>query len=96
MSSTNRERINAGYTITDSIRIGTTEFVLGERDGAPAQYVTWECKGGSNYYWGHYMTDRDEAERDLLCRASEEREFRDCQLAQKAAQKVNREKDYTR
>ena len=96
MGSTNRERINAGYTITDSIRIGTTEFVLGERDTAPARYVTWECKGGNDYFWGHYMSDRAEAERDLLRRASEERQFRDCQLAQKNSQKNKLEKDHAR
>ena len=65
-------RRNAGYTITESIRIGNVEFVLGEKQTEPAQYVTWECKDGDNYYWGHYMTDKLAALRDLLDRAGQE------------------------
>ena len=66
------ERINAGYTITDSLHIGKAEFVIGENPVAPAPYVTWECKDGNNYFWGHYLTDRMAAEQDLLERAGQE------------------------
>ena len=38
-------------------------------------YVTWACKGGDNYYWGHYFSDPLEAKKDLLGRAGEEVEF---------------------
>jgi len=38
-------------------------------------YVTWTCKGGDNYYWGHYFSDPMEAKRDLLARAGEELEY---------------------
>lgn len=65
-------RENAGYTITEAIRVGNVEFVLGEHPAAPAQYVTWECRDGNNYYWGHYMTDKLAALRDLLDRAGQE------------------------
>ena len=65
-------RTNAGYTITDAIRIGNVEFVIGENAAYPAQFVTWECKGGNNYYWGHYMTNRLTALHDLLDRAAQE------------------------
>lgn len=65
-------RKNAGYIITESIRIGNVEFVLGEKQTEPAQYVTWECKDGDNYYWGHYMTDKLAALGDLLDRAGQE------------------------
>ena len=34
-------RTNAGYTITDAIRIGNVEFVIGENAAYPAQFVTW-------------------------------------------------------
>ena len=44
------DRTNAGYTITDSIRIGETEFVLGKLDSQYTMYVTWACKGRDNYY----------------------------------------------
>lgn len=65
----NSIRTNAGYTITDSVHIGETEFVIGHKVGAFAPYVTWECKGGDNYFWGHYLLSRRDAERDFLERA---------------------------
>lgn len=68
------KRINAGYTITDSLHIGKAEFVIGENPAAPAPFVTWECKDGNNYFWGHYLTDRMAAEQDLLERAGLELE----------------------
>ena len=66
------ERKNAGYTITDSIHIGKAEFVIGEHPKAPDPYVTWECSGGNNYFWGHYCKDRRTAEKNLLERAQAE------------------------
>ena len=41
----------------------------------PAPFVTWECKDGNNYFWGHYLTTRKAAERDLLERAVQELEY---------------------
>ena len=68
-------RINEGYVITDSIHVGETEFVLGKLDSTIPMYVTWACKGGDNYYWGHYFNDLLDAKKDLLTRAGEELEF---------------------
>ena len=68
-------RINQGYVITDSIHIGKAEFVIGEMSNTPAPFVTWECKDGNNYFWGHYLTTRKAAERDLLERAVQELEY---------------------
>ena len=68
-------RINEGYIITDSILIGETEFVFGKHDGKIPMYVTWACKGGDNYYWGHYFSDLLDAKADLLGRAGEELEY---------------------
>ncbi len=65
-------RINEGYTISDSIHIGETEFVLGVNDHQPAMFVTWQCTGGNNYFWGHYHDDPLKAQKDLLDRAGEE------------------------
>lgn len=76
-------RKNAGYIITESIRIGHVEFVLGEKQMEPAQYVTWECKDGDNYYWGHYMTDKLAALRDLLDRAGQELSVLEMRQSQK-------------
>ncbi len=69
------QRINEGYVITDSIHIGETEFVFGKLDSKIPMYVTWACKGGDNYYWGHYFSNPMEAKRDLLARAGEELEY---------------------
>ena len=68
-------RINEGYIITDSIQVGETEFVFGKLDSKIPMYVTWACKGGNNYYWGHYFSDPLEAKQDLLDRAGEELEY---------------------
>lgn len=86
-------RMNAGYIITDSIHIGETEFVIGVSVSAPAQFVTWECKEGSNYYWGHYMSGRMAAEKDLLERAGRELEFQACR---KAPIEKSRQEDHVR
>ena len=45
-------RMNAGYLITDSIHIGTTEFVLGVSIAERSMFVTWACQGSDYYYWG--------------------------------------------
>ncbi len=68
-------RINEGYVITDSIQVEETEFVFGKLDGKMPMYVTWACKGGDYYYWGHYFSDPLAAKKDLLGRASEELEY---------------------
>ncbi len=65
-------RINEGYIITDSIHVGEMEFVLGVNSKAHSQFVTWACKDGTNYFWGHYTSDSFAATKDLLARASQE------------------------
>lgn len=59
-------RMNAGYLITDSIHIGTTEFVLGVSIAERSMFVTWACQGSDYYYWGHYHSDLLAAKKDLL------------------------------
>ena len=70
-----KKRINAGYEIFDSIKIGKAEFVVGKNIHTPSQYVTWECSNGNNYFWGHYFSDRSEALRDMYSRAEVEISF---------------------
>ena len=84
-------RANAGYTITQSIHIGNTEFVLGESSSDPAQFVTWACRNGDNYFWGHYMTDKLAALRDLLDRAGEELSLLEMRQTQKQQKPLNRD-----
>lgn len=65
--------INAGYVITDRLTVGDAEFVIGQRDEAPASFVTWKCKKGEKeYFWGHYMNDRLIALEDLCNRVLDE------------------------
>lgn len=67
------KEINAGYTITDRLTVGNAEFVIGEREEAPARFVTWKCrKGEKDYFWGHYLNDRLTALEDLCNRALDE------------------------
>ena len=60
-----QERINEGYTVTDSIRIQYDEFVIGHHPTAPSPYVVWRVSNGNSYYWGHYFNDRWAALEDL-------------------------------
>ena len=67
------KEINAGYVITDRLTVGNAEFVIGQRNEAPAKFVTWKCKKGEkDYYWGHYCSDRLTALEDLCNRALDE------------------------
>ena len=88
-------RINEGYVITDSIHVGETEFVFGKLEGNIPMYVTWACKGGNNYYWGHYFSDPMEAKKDLLTRAGEELEFQ-MERRARAAEKQPKEPEKER
>ena len=67
------KEINAGYVITDRLTVGNAEFVIGQNEKAPAQFVTWKCrKGEKDYFWGHYLSDRLTALEDLCNRTLEE------------------------
>ena len=70
------QRECAGYIITQSIMVKDSEFVLGEHPKKD-MYVTWRCKDGDNYFWGHYMNERHQADRDLLERAKTELDLQD-------------------
>lgn len=82
--------INAGYDITDRLAVGDAEFVIGQRDTVPAQFVTWKCKKGEkDYFWGHYLGDRLAAVEDLCKRALEEiQHLRDLQQEQDSGEKA--------
>ena len=72
------EIINADYKITARVRVGNSEFVLGEHPKAPAPFVTWQrnCKndgdGPPNFFWGHYGADRAAMIEDFCERAGSE------------------------
>ena len=65
-------RKNEGYIITNQLTVGSTEFVLGVHEAAPNQFVTWQCKDGKDYFWGHYYTDLLSAQKDFCTRALDE------------------------
>lgn len=65
-------RINAGYIITNSIPVGSAEFVLGVHQTAPDKFVTWQCRNKEDYFWGHYTDNLLKATKDLCERALNE------------------------
>ena len=70
------QEINAGYVITDRLVVGNSEFVIGESQTAPAQFVTWKRNlGEKEFYWGHYVGDRLTALEDLCKRVLEETHY---------------------
>ena len=66
---------NEGYIITNSITIGESEIVLGVHEKMPDQFVTWECKDKTDYYWGHYSTNLLEAQKDFCKRGLDKVRF---------------------
>lgn len=84
-------RENQGYIITDSIHIGNAEFVVGKSATAPNAFVTWECKNGDDYFWGHYFSDCLAAKRDLLERSGHELQYQE-RLQEKAGKEKERER----
>jgi len=87
------KEINAGYTITDRLTVGNSEFVIGQRDTDLAPFVTWQCrKGEKDYFWGHYLSDRLAALEDLCKRALDEVEYlRSLQPEQNTGEKTVRQ-----
>lgn len=88
------QRENQGYIITDSIHIGEVEFVVGESPKAPSPFVTWQCKDGDSYFWGHYFSESLAAKHDLLVRAGREIKYQ--QRAHESTSKKSREMERER
>ena len=65
------QRSCAGYVITQSIKVKDTEFVLGEHPKT-RMCVTWQCKNGDNYFWGHFYPNKYDALKDLCERVAQE------------------------
>lgn len=59
------KRSNQNYEIIESCTIGSTELVIGHNPNSPNPYVCWYCKGGSNYFWGYYTNELDDARQKL-------------------------------
>ena len=65
--------------------------MAGELAVAPEPFVTWECKNGDDYFWGHYFSDRLAAKRDLLERAGHELQYQE-RMREKATKEKERER----
>lgn len=64
------KRMNDRWEIVGSFPINEREEVVlavGGRD-----FVTWLCKDGTNYFWGHYFDTMNDAKEDFLKRATKE------------------------
>lgn len=68
-------RKNEGYIITNAMTIGESEIVLGVHETQPNMFVTWECSGKNDYYWGHYFTDMLSAQKDFCKRGIDKVKF---------------------
>ena len=75
------KEMNAGVEIIAKVQVGPVEYALGERGGKFPSFVTWERtpandgSGPPNYYWGHYIENREKAIQDFCTRASEKYEM---------------------
>ena len=65
-------RKNQGFIITNQMMVGGTEIVLGVHENNPNSFVTWQCKGKDDYFWGHYFTNLLAAQKDFCRRALDE------------------------
>ncbi len=79
-------RSNEGFAITTSIPVGNAEFVLGVNMNNPNSFVTWKCKGQTDYFWGHYTDSLLKATKDLCQRVMDEVLYLE-QREEKAAQR---------
>ena len=66
---------NAGYEITEKLTVGNSFFVLGCMESEyGTKYVTWQARADdpTNYFWGHYIGNYEDAREDLFERAHSE------------------------
>ena len=76
----NHIEINQGYEILKSATFDNGRgFALGYDEAAPSPFVTWQFteteNGQRDYYWGHYHSDGQTAEKDFAKRIDDYREL---------------------
>lgn len=73
------KQVNQGYTIIESMTVGSARFVIGENlDSQIAPYVTWQANvknDPDNSFWGHYCSTKLGAIEDFGKRISKEAEL---------------------
>jgi len=76
VKSNEKKEINAGYEITEKLTVGNSVFVLGSNETRfGTKYVTWQANAKNdptNYFWGHYLENYEDAREDLFERAHSE------------------------
>ena len=74
-----KKQVNEGYTIIESMTIGSARFVIGENLNNPAApYVTWKANvknDPNNFFWGHYCATKLDAVADFAQRINAEAEY---------------------
>ena len=85
-----KKQVNEGYTIIDSMTVGSARFVIGENLHNPvAPYVTWQANirnDPDNFFWGHYCATKLGAVADFGRRITEEAEILRDRAKSKAVQ----------
>lgn len=85
-----QKQVNEGYTIIESMTVGSVRFVIGENLNNPAApYVTWQANiknNPDNFFWGHYCATKLGAVADFGRRITEEAEFLRERVKSKAVQ----------
>lgn len=85
-----KKQVNEGYTIIESMTVGSARFVIGENLHNPvAPYVTWQANirnNPDNFFWGHYCATKLGAVADFGRRISEEAEILRDRAKSKAVQ----------
>ena len=87
---TEKKQVNEGYTIIESMTVGSARFVIGENLHNPvAPYVTWQANirnDPDNFFWGHYCATKLGAVADFGRRITEEAEILRDRAKSKAVQ----------
>ena len=85
-----KKQVNEGYTIIESMTVGSARFVIGENLHNPvAPYVTWQANirnDPDNFFWGHYCATKLGAVADIGRRITEEAEILRDRAKSKAVQ----------
>lgn len=85
-----KKQVNEGYTIIESMTVGSARFVIGENLNNPAApYVTWQANTKNdpdNFFWGHYCATKLGAVADFGRRITEEAEMLRDRVKSKAVQ----------
>lgn len=65
------DKFAGDYRITDHISVAGEHFALGEHLKSPAPYGVWSTNEKmTDFFWGHYFTNKNDAIADMVQRAT--------------------------